>query len=386
VRFSLFIHRIQGDTSHTCSNKIIPRFQATDDVLVITSAGCNALDYVIRGVNSVQTVDLNYRQNALLELKLAGARSLDYEDYFQLFGRGFHPHCRKLFTAALRPLLSAQSARYWEKAISLFEGGPLRPSFYFRGSSGVFATFIRAYLRSNRTLRRSIDNLLCADTLEDQREIYQEVVKPRLWRGLLRWVLGRDLTLAMVGVPQPQREQIDRTYPGGVVKFIEHCLDSVFSTIPLKDNYFWRVYLTGSYLPDCCPSYLTPSGFKKLKDGGWERVSVATAAVADFLATTDRTFSIYILLDHMDWLSTHPEALREEWQQIVNRARSGARIIWRSGGLRVDFVDPLNVTIGGKLRPVGSILKYDHARAAELHTQDRVHTYGSFYISSLQAA
>ena len=47
-----------------------------DNVLVITSAGCNALDYALAGPRHVYAVDLNPRQNALLELKKAAIRAL----------------------------------------------------------------------------------------------------------------------------------------------------------------------------------------------------------------------------------------------------------------------------------------------------------------------
>lgn len=47
----------------------------TDEVVLITSAGCNALDYALDGPQRIHAVDLNHRQNALLELKLSGIRS-----------------------------------------------------------------------------------------------------------------------------------------------------------------------------------------------------------------------------------------------------------------------------------------------------------------------
>ena len=59
-----------------------------DNVLVITSAGCNALSYALSGVNHVYAVDMNYRQNALLDLKIAAIKELEYETFFQLFGEG----------------------------------------------------------------------------------------------------------------------------------------------------------------------------------------------------------------------------------------------------------------------------------------------------------
>ena len=62
-----------------------------DVVLVITSAGCNALDYALLAPRRIHAVDANPRQTALLELKLAGVRALDFDDFFRLFGEGFHP-------------------------------------------------------------------------------------------------------------------------------------------------------------------------------------------------------------------------------------------------------------------------------------------------------
>lgn len=49
---------------------------ADDTVLVITSAGCNALDYALQAPRRIFAVDANPRQNALLQLKLAGIRRL----------------------------------------------------------------------------------------------------------------------------------------------------------------------------------------------------------------------------------------------------------------------------------------------------------------------
>jgi hypothetical protein len=46
---------------------------AHDTMLTITSAGCNTLDYALLEPRHIYAVDLNYRQNALLELKLVQA-------------------------------------------------------------------------------------------------------------------------------------------------------------------------------------------------------------------------------------------------------------------------------------------------------------------------
>jgi S-adenosylmethionine-diacylglycerol 3-amino-3-carboxypropyl transferase len=108
--------------------------------------------------------------------------------------------------------------------------------------------------------------------------------------------------------------------------------------------------------------------------------------VQAFLEQHKGQISRYVLLDHMDWLSDKFFPLLElEWQSILERAAPDTRIIWRSGGLKTDFIEKVSVTIDGKQRLLNDLLKYHPELAAELHAKDRVHTYGSFYIADVAA-
>src|SRR5581483_11777626 len=98
------------------------RLGPRDRVMVITSAGCNALDYLLAGCGEVSAVDVNPIQNALLELKIAGVRALDYGSFFELFGQGRSPWARQMYLDALRPLLAEASRDYWDKHIDFFLG------------------------------------------------------------------------------------------------------------------------------------------------------------------------------------------------------------------------------------------------------------------------
>ena len=230
-------------------------------------------------------------------------------------------------------------------------------------------------------------DILNAPSLEVQRAIYEEKLREKFWKPYIRWMLRRDATLAIVGVPKPQRVQVEKDYEGGIARFVEDCLDAVFAKLPLQDNYFWRVYMTGRYTRSCCPEYLKEDNFHKLKNGLADRVTTHTASILDFLKKHDGKISRYILLDHMDWLSTvHYPILEQEWQAIIDRAAPNTRVIYRSGGLRADFVDEARIKQNGKIRKVGDVLHYDRGLASELHVKDRVHTYGSFYIADLVQA
>lgn len=353
-----------------------------DTIVVITSAGCNALDYALDEPKAIFAVDMNPRQNALLELKIAAIRELDYETFWQLFGEGHLEGFRRVYGKKLRKHLSPKSLKFWDKRTHFFDS---KRSFYFRGSSGSVARFINYYIDKVLKIRPVIDEMLAAQTLEEQKRIYDEQLRDAFWTGFMKKFVGSQATLSMLGVPRPQLQQLEYHYGKGISEFIEQALEAVFTKLPFQDNYFWRVYLTGQYTPEACPNYLVRENFDKLKGGLVEKVTAHTMTIEGFLRETSTPISRFILLDHMDWLSTYQyQALESEWQAIVNRSREDARILFRSGGVRVDFVDPIEVSLRGKSRRLGDLLTYNRELADELHEKDRVHTYGSFHIADLK--
>lgn len=351
-----------------------------DDVLVITSAGCNALSYALEAPRSIHAVDMNHHQNAVLELKIAGIKELDYETFFKIFGEGHYDGIVPLYREKLRPRLSDSAQKFWDRQIRTYFDG--KYPFYFRGTSGFFARWMNRYLNF-RGVRKQINALLDAPSVEVQREIWPKV-KKRLFSCSVRFMINRDLSLALLGVPAAQRLQIEKTYHGQVSRFVEECLDTVFGELPTSDNYFWRVYATGSYTKTCCPEYLEEKNFNALKAGLVDKIFVYTDTVEGFLKKYDGTISRYILLDHMDWLSDKLyDALVSEWKEIILKASVRPRILWRSGGLDTSYIPTIPIEINGQKKQLGEVLQFHKEEAAELHKKDRVHTYGSFYIADL---
>lgn len=354
-----------------------------DRIVVITSAGCNALDYALQEPAKINAVDMNPRQNALLELKVAGIKALEYEDFFQIFGRGHHDEFRKLLDGPLRPHLSSWTYDYWQKKHIYFEG---KRSFYLRGSSGAVARFMNMMI-NRRKMRDDIEELLEAKTLKEQQEIYDRSIREEFWSGRLKKIVGSDVMLSFLGVPRPQRQQVELHYQNGIETFIEDCIETVFTKIPIHDNYFWRVYLTGEYTSECSPEYLKPDNFQKLKDGLVDCIQTHTTTVESFLRGTEEKISRFILLDHMDWLSTFRyKALESEWQAIVDSAAPETKIIYRSGGTKVEYVEPIKVEVEGSQKTMGDLMTFHPELASELHEKDRVHTYGCFYIADLDVS
>ncbi len=354
-----------------------------DRMLVIASAGCNVLDYALVAPACIHAVDANPRQIALLELKLAGVRCLEFEDFFAVFGAGRHPRFETVYRGALRRHLSPFARDYWDRHGHWFCETDPADSFYYHGLSGLVARGFRAYLRLRPALRAAVDTLLEVRSLPEQRRVYERLVRPQLWRGAVNWALSRQLTMSMLGVPHPQTKEVQRQHEGGVAGFVRESVDYVLRELPLWTNYFWTLYLRGRYSADCCPEYLRPENFAALKGGLAERIALHTCTVTEFLHGTRERISRFVLLDHMDWMSSYyPDALVEEWEAICEHATPDARVIFRSARREPRYLDGLRLHDGRALR---DLLRFHEGLSAALQPRDRVHTYAGFHIADVRA-
>src|SRR5277367_1525909 len=93
-------------------DRVALELRPDDRVVVISSAGCNALDYLLAGAGEVNAVDVNPIQNSLLELKVAAVRSLEHSTFFALFGEGCTPDAETIYRDQLRSQLSSFAQRY----------------------------------------------------------------------------------------------------------------------------------------------------------------------------------------------------------------------------------------------------------------------------------
>ncbi len=358
------------------------QLQAGDNLLAITSAGCNVLDYALAGVASIDAVDANPRQTALLELKLAGIRGLEYEDFFALFGRGYHARAHDLYRDALRPQLSEFACSFWDKKMGWFASPA--GSFYYHGLSGVVARSFRTYLRVRPVLSKAVHALLDIQNPVEQKSLYNERISPLLWGRGMNWALSRQLTMTLLGVPYPQRREVQAQHQDGVAGFIREAIEYVFCELPARNNYFWSVYVRGHYTAGCCPEYLKFENFHKLKNGRAEIIRPHTCTITEFLQNNNKPLNKFVLLDHMDWMASYyPEALIEEWQWILKRAVPGARLIFRSAHRRPRYLEALR--FGENRCNLRELLEFKDALALSLQPQDRVHTYAGFHIADVPA-
>ena len=131
--------------------------------------------------------------------------------------------------------------------------------------------------------------------------------------------------MSMLGVPHPQRKEVERQHADGIGGSVREAVEYVMRRLPVWTNYFGTLYLTGRYTLENCPEYLKRENFTALKAGLVDRVAIRTSTVTEFLHRTEERISKFVLLDHMDWVTSYQRAaLAEEWEAIFARATGNA--------------------------------------------------------------
>lgn len=342
-------------------------------VVMLTSAGCNALDYLLDGPAEIHAIDVNFRQNALLELKAAVIRRDEFDDLFEMFGIGSHDRFRGIY-AAVRGGLSPEARGFWDDNITFFNPRSLRKSFYYQGASGAAAWLMGGTMfRAKPNIKNFALCLLDADSLDEQRAIY-DWLEPKIWGRLNNWLVRQPALMTLLGVPRPQIRLIENGYPGGLTSYVKDKVRHVATRLPVRENYFWRVYITGSYTLGCCPEYLRRANQPALRSR-LDRIVPHTCTVSEFLRRHPGAYSHYVLLDHQDWLAWHqPDALLDEWTLILRNSRPGTRILMRSAAADVDFIPP----------DIRRFLRFHPGTTTPLHALDRVGTYGSLHLAEVR--
>ncbi|KIK86599.1 hypothetical protein PAXRUDRAFT_831896 [Paxillus rubicundulus Ve08.2h10] len=300
-----------------------------DSMLVITSAGDNALHYAIAAQpKTIHCVDMNPCQGHLLELKLAALHTLDYEDFFAMFGQGQHPHFRNLLNSKISPLLSSIAYQFWRVQDKAFT-----KAFYLGGYSG-WALRLAQVIFAIAGVSKDAEALCSATTIAEQETIWREKLKPVLLNPIVVALLKSPVFCwNALGVPLNQRKML--LDEGSIYEFVRDTLDPIPSTYSFKEGaYFYPLALTGHYTPSSCPAYLTRSGFEALKANNGK----ATDA---FRLHTDSIFNVLqglstwsltraVIMDHLDWFSPGSKDVDDEVSELARVLAPEGFVLWRS--------------------------------------------------------
>ncbi|KAF5370776.1 hypothetical protein D9758_001842 [Tetrapyrgos nigripes] len=343
---------------------------AADSMFVITSAGDNALHYAIASSpRRIHCVDMNPCQGHLLELKLACIRSLEFDDFFALFGKGQHSNFRQLLDTKIAPHLSSSAYQFWRINVNSFSS-----SFYLHGYSG-WALRLAQFVFGLAGVTQDVEHLCSCNTLKEQTEIWKTKIRPVLLNPVVIALLGNPVFCwNALGVPLNQRRML--LNEGTMYEYVRDTLDPLLATYLLKnDNYFYQLALLGHYSPSSCPSYLTRTGFEKLKANNAMELDT-------FRLHTDSIYNVLrglpswsltraIIMDHLDWFAPGSKDVDDEVKEFSRVLSRGGMVFWRSAG-KLPSYNEVFERCGFKVVPLG-------VRRGPGDALDRVNMYASFW-------
>lgn len=348
-------------------------------IMTIASGGCNVMNYLTEGPESVRAIDLNPAHVALTRLKIAAIKHLpDYESFFLFFGRADDKRNIENYDLYIAPHLDAFSRRYWE-GWSLGRGRRINyftKNLYQFGLLGRFISVVHILAKIYGQDPREI---IKAKTQAEQGEIFDRTLGPIFEKPFVKWLCNLPVSLYGLGIPPAQFDALYRSSGGDMAGLLKARLRRLAVDFPIEDNYFaWQAFGRGYDRENkkAVPRYLTPDNYEKLKKHA-DRVEVYHTTITEFLQSQPQaSLDCYVFLDAQDWMNA--EQLTELWREVVRTARLGARVIFRTAGDH----SPLPRALPSDLL---SLWDYDPAQSARAVAKDRSSIYGGFHVYTLAA-
>eukprot|EP00617_Octactis_speculum_P020247 CAMPEP_0185769046 /NCGR_PEP_ID=MMETSP1174-20130828/53332_1 /TAXON_ID=35687 /ORGANISM="Dictyocha speculum, Strain CCMP1381" /LENGTH=993 /DNA_ID=CAMNT_0028453987 /DNA_START=26 /DNA_END=3007 /DNA_ORIENTATION=+ len=285
-----------------------------DVILTISSAGCNVLDYLIEGPKAIVACDFNVAQLAVLELKLACIKHLDFERFFQIWAQSNFTVFQESYKSILRPTLTDNCRDFWDENEAL-----IRDNFMFAGTSGLAAKMLRPALLMCGMMENMVKRKLYLPASIGITIVRQILNSQTLWGWLAP--LG--------GVPKSQLDLVKRE----PWVWSDRLEEVVGRRMWNADNYFYYAYIAGEWSKECCPRYMEEKNFASLQKYA-DRVTLHHGPIAEAAQLRD-DFTFASLLDSMDWM---PDTMiADQLAKLIPRMRPApaGHIFWRSFATKV---------------------------------------------------
>lgn len=300
-------------------------------VVTIASGGCNVFSYLTANPRKITAVDLNPAHIALNNLKKTAARHLPgHAAFHRFFGHADTPENIEAYRTWLRPHLDEKSRAYWDsrgpsgkRRIEGFATG-----FYRQGLLGRLIGFVHWLAR-----RYGMDpgKILQAQSLDEQRRIFDAHYAPFFEKKFLRWLVDQPAALFGFGIPPAQYDLLKLDDHAGITGALKSRLRKLACDFDIRDNFYaWQAFGRGygKHADAPLPPYLQAGNYETVRDRA-DRVEIRHTNYADYLESMPaQSLDRYILLDAQDWMTD--AQLTRIWTEITRTARPGARVLYRT--------------------------------------------------------
>ena len=243
-----------------------------DRVLCITGSGDRPLDLLYEADCDILAIDLNPAQNALLQLKIAAMRDLEFEDYTRFLG--LEPAPRSWRVDRLARLELDAEARAWCSAHSrLVARGILYQGRWERHYRRVaaFGGLVRP---------RGIARLFSFTDVQTQAAWVREHWDTPVWRAAWWLASNRSASRLLFGDPAFFAHLDVKPAP-----FLYRSFERGLQRHLARDSFMAALALTGRLLPHALPPYLRADGVERIRP----RLGRIRAVSADLITHLEQT-------------------------------------------------------------------------------------------------
>lgn len=287
-------------------NGLRPAFE--DELIIITSAGCNVLNALLKNPKKIHAVDINPYQNKLLEFKLNIYKNADYEVYSILLGLNKEKTCTEAFEE-VRNIFNKEEQEAWASFFEQNTEGLL--------SSGQLERYIHQfYFTLNKIEAKLLDEIFESNSVQEQVDKFEYLIKNTGFESKFKLHFD-DAQLSKGRDPRLFKYAEE----SGGTAFYNRLVKHVYTTI-LKNNFYMYFFFYGlkginkNILPPCYKE----ENFNSIKNNS-ETIEMHTMDVIDYIEKNSSTsFSKASLSNIFEYTST------EEFEIAINTIKEKSSI------------------------------------------------------------
>jgi S-adenosylmethionine-diacylglycerol 3-amino-3-carboxypropyl transferase len=334
------------------------RIKKGENIITITSAGCNTLNFLLKNPDKIISVDFNPNQNYILELKIKAIKYLNYNEFLELLGivdsKIRIDHYKKI-----RDHLSKKSQFFWNNKLKFIKIG-----ITYNGRQERYIHSIGQYLRYLKG-EKILINFLKTKNMKEQKNYFKKYIKDFSWDLYFNIIYNKPVM--MLAKDKLVFNQIkDKDFH----KKFRRRVEDAATRIPARNNPFMSFALLGYYLnQNYYPDYLKKKNFDLLKKR-IDHIEIKTGPIQDILSGLPSNYiDKFNLSNVLDW--TTKNQFKDIILDLKRVGKEGSRFCY------------LNTLMKRHIPKIEGIKSYKK-EANKLLKQDKAFLYENFEIGEIK--
>lgn len=282
--------------------------KASDELLIITSAGCNVLNALLKSPKKIIAIDINPYQNKLLRFKLQLYKHSDFETMSVLLGIDKTTSCIDAFNR-VKEFFTDEECKAWERYFIENPDGLL--------TNGHLEKYIhRFYSTLNENEQEYIDKLFQSTNLNDHHKIFNDLITTTSFENKFKEYFS-DEQLSKGRDPKLFKYADEN----GGNAFYQRLCNYVQKRL-LKDNFYMYFFFYGlkNIDPNILPPCYRAENFESIKIN-LDNIEIQTADVIDYIEDNiSQKINKTSLSNIFEYTST------EEFEETIQKIKSKSSI------------------------------------------------------------